>query len=149
MSNDPNPQEALDAIQSARAEVGRSLTYPFLWDLGYGGILAVMTWGAGLSQPWSVVTLGLSMTGLALMVRWWKRRVGWWVGGFNPPKARWVTVGLMVVVLGCLGLSLATRFGHAPAWWPFAAAAMAGMSGIIGGRLWMWVYRGELQERAR
>lgn len=149
MTNEPNPQEALDAIQSARAEVGKSLNYPFAWDLGYGAVIAVMVGGASLPQPWSIVTLALSMVALALMVRWWRARVGWWVGGFNPPRARWVAIGLMVVFLGCLFLSLTTRFGGGAWWPPIVGAVVAGLSGMIGGRLWMHVYRRELQERAQ
>lgn len=146
MTNEPNPQEALDAIQSARAEVGKSLNYPFIWDLGYGAIVAVMVGGASLDAPWSILTLGLSLSALALMVRWWRARVGWWVGGFNPPKARWVAIGLLIILLACLALSLTTRFGGGAWWPPLVGAVVAGVAGIIGGRLWMYVYRKELQE---
>ncbi len=145
MSNEPNPQEALDAIRAARAEVGKSANYPFIWDLGYGAIIALMVGGAALPQPWNLMSLGLSMAGLALMVRWWRDHIGWWVSGFHPPKARWVAIGMAAVLVACLIASLSTRFGQGAWWVPLVASGVAGLAGIIGGRLWMRVYRKELQ----
>lgn len=145
----PNPQEALASIQAARATVGQTLDYPVAWDLLYGLILAVMIGGAGLDQPWSALTLFGSLGALFFMVRWWRKRTGWWVSGYSPPKARWVAVGLAVVIMGLMGLSFWTRFGDGAWWLPIVAGGLAGVAGIIGGRLWMHVYRKELQGEGR
>lgn len=149
MTNEPNPQDALAEIAAARASLGQELNYPFAYDLAYGGILALMVGGAGLQSPWSTITLGISLTALVLMVQWWRKRVGWWVNGFSPPRARWVAFGLMGVVLALMGLSFWPRFGDGPLWVAFVAGGLAGLAGIIGGRIWMAVYRQELKATAR
>ena len=149
MTNDPTPQEALAQIQAARANLDQELKYPFAYDLAYGGVLALMVGGAGFDQPWSSVTLGVSLAGLVLLVRWWRSATGWWVSGFSPPRARWVAIGLMIVIMGLMGLSFWPRFGDGPVWVALVAGALAGLAGIIGGRIWMAVYRKELREVAR
>lgn len=146
MTNEPDPREALASIAAARAEVGKTLEYPVTWDFYYGGVIALMVAGAGLPQPWSVLTLLVSLAGLGFMVHWWRARTGWWVNGYSPRRARWVAITLAVVLTGCLGLSLWTRFGDGPVWLPLAAGALAGLAGVIGGRWWMIVYRKELAE---
>ncbi|HRH20678.1 MAG TPA: hypothetical protein PLE81_08580 [Brevundimonas sp.] len=149
MTNEPSPQEALAEIAAARASLGQELNYPFAYDLAYGGMLALMVGGAGLQTPWSTITLLVSLAALALMVNWWRKHTGWWVNGFSPPRARWVTVGLMVVVMALMGLSFWPRFGDGPVWVALVAGGLAGLAGIIGGRLWMAVYRQELKDTAR
>ena len=143
---DPNPQEALASIAAARAEVGRTLEYPLAWDFAYAAMLAVLVGGAGLPQPWSSLTLVLSMGALAFMVRWWRAKTGWWVNGYSPPKARWVAFGMVVVMMGLMGLSFWTRIFDGPMWAPLVAGALAGVTGFVGGRLWMRAYRRDLME---
>ncbi|MBN8553742.1 MAG: hypothetical protein J0L52_12705 [Caulobacterales bacterium] len=149
MTNESDPREALAEIAAARASLGQELSYPFLYDLAYGGVLALMVGGAGLQSPWSTITLGVSLTALVLMINWWRKHTGWWVNGFSPPRARWVAIGLSVVVMALMGLSFWPRFGDGPLWVALVAGALAGIAGIIGGRLWMAVYRRELRETAR
>ena len=144
MTQDPTPQEALASIQAARARVGETLTYPFGWDLSYGGMLALMVGGAGLPQPWSTLTLVLSIVALVFMVQWWRKRTGWWVSGYAPPRARWVAWVMVAVMMGLMGLSFWTRLFDGPFWAPIVAGALAGVTGIIGGRLWMRAYRRDL-----
>ena len=146
MTQDHNPQEALASIQEARASVGQSLDYPFAWDLFYGAILGLMVGGAGLPQPWSTLTLVLSLAALALMVRWWRNRVGWWVDGYSPPRARWVAIGMAAIMIALMGLSFWTRLFDGPVWAPVVAGVLAGVTGVVGGRLWMRAYRRDLLE---
>ncbi len=146
MTQDPNPQEALASIQAARASVGKSLDYPFAWDLFYGAIFGLMVGGAGFPQPWSTVTLVLSLVALAFMVRWWRNRTGWWVSGYSPPRARWVAFGLVPVMMALMGLSFWTRLFDGPVWVPFLAGTLAAIAATIGGRLWMRAYRRDLLE---
>ena len=78
------------------------------------------------------------------MVQWWRKRFGWWVSGYSPKKARWVAFGMVAIMLPLMGLSLWTRLGDGPAWLPLLAAGLAWLVAVIGGRLWMRVYRKEL-----
>lgn len=144
MTDDPN--EALASIQAARAEVGKKLDYPVGWDIAYGLIFAGLVGGAGLPNPWSILLLVLSLAALAFMVKWWRERVGWWVNGYAPKNARWVAVGMVGIMLVLMMGSYWTRFGDGPWWMPIVTGGLAWVLGVVGGRIWMKVYRKEIEE---
>jgi len=144
MTQDPNPHEALASIRDARASVDRNLDYPVAWDMLYGLVMALLVGGQGLPGLWASATFVFSMLGVVLMVQWWRKRFGWWVSGYSPKKARWVAFGMVAAMLPLMGLSLSTRLGDGVWWLPLLAAGLAWLVAVIGGRLWMRVYRKEL-----
>lgn len=146
MSNDIDPAEALASIKAARAEVGKTMDYPIAWDFVFGLIIAAMVAGQGLPTQWSTLVLIFSILGLIWMMKWWRDRFGWWVNGYGPRKARWVSFGLAAVLFACMGLSLWTRHFDGPWWAPVAAGGIAFVTSIVFGRWWMAVYRRELAE---
>lgn len=145
MTQDPNPHEALAAIQAARVDVPGAVDYPIGYDLLYGGACALLVAGQGMPQPWSFIVLPIAMAGLALMVAGWRKRFGWWVTGYSPKRARWVAIGLGLVLLGLIGLSLYGR-GVGPDWLFLVSGALGFFASIAGSRLWMHVWRKELAE---
>ncbi len=140
-----DPAEALASLKAARGAVGRSMTYPFGYDLLYGGVCALLVAGQGLPQPWAVLTVPIALGALALMVRWWKNRFSFWVDGFQPKGARWVAV-----VVGVLfaALTIGSLVGREKGilWLPLATGAVAFVGAVVGGRWWMAVYRRDLAE---
>lgn len=142
---DPNPHEALAAIRDARSAVGRDMKYPVTWDIGYGAVCASIVGSQGLSQPWGILLLGVSLCALALMVRWWRDKMGWWVNGYGPKRARWVAFGLAAALIGLIGVSLWAKYNDGLWWIPAISAALAFAASIIAGRLWMRAYRRDLK----
>ena len=143
MTEDPN--EALARIRDAREGVTGTLTYPVGWDLAYGAICGLMVASQGLPTPWAMLALVIALAGLAICVQWWRNRVGWWVSGYSPKRARWVAIGLAVVLIALMGLSI---WGKAASisWMPLATGAAGFVLAIVGGRLWMHVWKRELSE---
>ncbi len=146
MTNQPDPHEALASIREARSAMGRDLDYPAGWDVFYGAICGALVLSQGLPTPWSLVLLVGSVAAMALMVRWWRARTGWWVNGYGPPKARWVAFGLAAVLLALISVSVWARFNEGPIWVPFAAGLAGALAAGFGGRLWMKVYRQDLRD---
>lgn len=143
MTEDPN--EALARIRDAREGVTGTLTYPVGWDLAYGAICGLMVASQGLPTPWAMLALVIALAGLAICVQWWRNRVGWWVSGYSPKRARWVAIGLALILIALMGLSI---WGKAAGmvWMPLATGVAGFVSAIIGGRLWMRVWKRELAE---
>lgn len=142
---DPNPQEALAAIQAARSSVAPDIAYPIGYDVLYGAACGLLLASQGLPMPWSMVALALSCSGLALMMTAWRKKFGWWVSGYSPKRARWVAFALLPVFLGLLGLSLYGRY--VGPWWLFIVSGGIGfVVAIAASRLWMRVWRKELAE---
>lgn len=142
MTQDPN--EALASIQAARETVGRDMDYPAYWHLIYAFLLAVMVGGAGLGQPWSSLTLAVSLGGLFMMMRWWRARFGWWISARTSPRAQAVGIGLAVILMALMGLSFWTSLWGGPWWAPVVAATLAWLVGFLAGFAWMRAFKKDL-----
>lgn len=146
MTDDPN--EALASIREARGAVARDLDYPPGYGLLYSLVLALLVIGPGLPHPWTAITAPIALGGLALLVHWWRKRFGFWISGFAPKRARWVSVGMGVALVALLAMSFyGQKVGP---WWLFlVSGALAFILGLAGGQLWMTVWRRELEEAGR
>jgi len=145
MTDPSNPKDALAAIQAARAGVPGEMRYPPTYDLAYGLVCGLLVAGQGLPMPWSMIALVVALAGLALLVHWWKSRVGWWVSGYSPKRARWVAIGLATVLIALMGVSLWGK-DSGIVWMPLATGAAGFVAAVFGGRLWMHVWKRELAE---
>jgi hypothetical protein len=146
MTENPTPEEALAAIKAARGEVGRSLDYHPVWDVVGGIPVAVMVGGQGLPPPWSTLTVVFGILGVVWMMNAWKARYGWWVNGYGPRNARWVSLALIALILPLMIAGLWTSLWNGPWWLPLVNAVIAWIIMSIGSRVWMLVYRSELDE---
>lgn len=147
MTQDPDPHEALASIRAARAELVRDTRYPVIWDLGYGAICGSLVASQTLPTAYGAPILVLAIVGLAIYVSLWRSRSGFWIDGFSPRRARWIAIGMMVVLLGLVGLAL--WFRSQEFWWGALIVFAGGfVTAIIGSRIWMRVWRGELVEDA-
>jgi len=101
-----DPKDALASIREAREGVTGTLAYPVGWDIAYGAICGGLVASQGLPVPWSMLVLVFALAGLAICVQWWRNRVGGWVRGYSPKRARWVAFALAAVLVGLMGLSI-------------------------------------------
>lgn len=147
MTNPPDPKEALAAIDAARRTLPGDMKHPLGYDLAYGLVCGLLVAGQGLPQPWSALVLAVSLAGLALLVHWWRSQHGWWINGYSPRRARWIAISLAAVLIGLMGLSIWGRIAGV-AWTPLATGTAGGVAAIVGGRLWMRVWRRELEGTA-
>ena len=145
MTQDPNPHEALAAIQEVRAGMAPPADYPIGYDLAYGAVCALLVAGQGLPQPWSVAVLPIALGGLGGLVMWWRKKYGWWVSGYSPKRARWVAFGLVAVFLALICVTIYGRT-VGPSWLYLVSGGAAFVAAIAGSRLWLHVWRKELAE---
>ena len=145
MTQDPNPHEALASIKAAREGLAQPIDYPIGYDLLYGAICGLLVAGQGLPQPWSFIVLPIALGGLAVLVMWWRKTYGWWVSGYSPKRARWAAIGLAVVLIGLMGVSIWGKTAGI-AWAPLATGAAGFVAAIVGGRIWMAIWKRELAE---
>lgn len=100
-----------------------------------------------LDMPLNTIGVALSVIGLAILFRRESDRLGVSVTGVTPRHARWVAIGLGMVMLP---LMLAAIWLNARVESPAALAlgaaglmAAAFITCLIGSRLWLRVYRRE------
>lgn len=145
MTQDPSPQEALASIHSARTGLASVADYPIGYDILYGAVCALLVAGPGLPGRWPIAIIPVAMAGLAWMVTAWRKKFGWWVNGYSPKKARWVSWGLAAVLVALAFLSIRGQ-SAGPDWLFLVSGALGFVAAIAGSRLWMKVWRKELAE---
>lgn len=144
MTDPKTAAEALDSLKQSRAAVAERLTAGSVtYDLIYSALVGAMVAGFALPRPWPFVCIGVSCLGLGLLARDWTQRRGVWVSGVTPPRARWVAIGLGVLMVGFLlgAVRVADVGGQTPAILGLAGAA-AGIA-FAASRLWLRVFRRE------
>jgi hypothetical protein len=149
MTQDMSPDEALASIREAKAGLGRNVDYPIGWDILFALMIAAMFAGLGVPPLSPALVLLGSLGGLFWMVSWWRNRFGWWVNAWEPKKARWVIFVMWPPLIGCVGLSIWSRYFGGPWWAPLVSGALTFVITLGFGRWWMSVYRKELAEEAQ
>jgi len=117
-----------------------------MWDVVGGIPIAIMVGGQGLPPPWSTLTVVFGLLGVVWSMNAWKARFGWWVNGYSPRKARWVSFALVALIMPLMLAGLWTSLWDGPRWLPLVNAVIAWIIMAIGSRVWMKVYRRELAE---
>jgi peptidoglycan/LPS O-acetylase OafA/YrhL len=149
MNTQPDPAEALAAIAEARRNVhDRVATHGWRYDLTYAGLVAVMVGAQSLDQPYGVTGVALGVAGLAVIFQRETRRTGVRVTGVSPRRARWVAIGLGLLMAAAMMGMVALRHLTPPGF-PLVPAVLAVMvlafaAALIGSRVWRRVYRAEM-----
>lgn len=147
MSEDRTPQQALDEIRLAREQMFQKMDgWPWWYDAGYAASLGILVAGGGYPTVISLACTGVGLAILGLIVRKWIERTGVWVNGYKPRRARWVAIGLAVVLIGLMMCSLTLgRYGGI-AWIPPVMGLAGGALAVIGSRIWTRIYLAETRE---
>ncbi len=142
----PGPVEALEAIRQSRASVAdRMGKASWTYDLIYSSITAVMVAGQVAPLPFNVLASAGGACAFALLARKWAQRTGVFVSGVTPKRARWVAFGVGgVVVVLMLDALWAGRVHHE--WMAIPLGLVGFVTALIGSRLWMRVFRAEIQD---
>lgn len=144
----PDPAEALAAIKRSQDDVHRRVAAgSWRYDLTYSALCAGMVGSQVLDAPLNTLGVALGVIGLAVLFRREANRLGVSITGLSPRRARWVAIGLGMVLLP---LMLAAIILNARVESPVtlalgAAGLMAAAFALclIGSRLWLRVYRRE------
>lgn len=145
-----DPAEALAAIQRSRQAVhDRVASGGWGYDLTYAALVAGLIGSQALDQPFAVAGTSLGIAGLAIIFRKEVRRTGVQVTGFSPRQARWVAMGLgLVLAAVMMGVVLLKHeVGPELPLAPITVAVMAGVFALALGasRVWRRVYRAEMR----
>lgn len=150
-NTDPNPAEALAAIEASRRTVhDRIATKGWRYDLTYAALAAVMVGAQVLDNPFNILGITLGVLGLAVLFQSETKRTGLLITGVTPRAARWVAIA-MGLLMGAIMLGLvALRFRTDLPVTGIGAGAtgVAFVIALIGSRVWRRVYRAEMRGAA-
>lgn len=146
--DNPDPVEALAAIQRAQKDVHRKVgAGSWRYDITYSAVIAGMIGSQALGMPLSTLGVAIGVMVLMIMLRRESDRLGVMVTGVSPRRARWVAFGLGMVLLGMM-LAMIVLESKAPsvAILAFGTAVIMVLSFVVAlaaSRLWLRVYRRE------
>lgn len=148
MTQDPTPAEALAVIQRSQKEVQRTVAAgSWRYDLGYSAICAMMVGTQALDMPQNTLGIAIGVLLLAVLFRREADRLGVSITGLSPRRARWVAIGLGMVLLPLMLLAIrlndVATSGFILALGAAALMATAFTFCLLGSRLWLRVYRRE------
>ena len=148
MTEDPTAAEALAAIQRSRRDVQRKVAAgSWRYDLGYSAICAMMVGTQALDMPMSTLGVAVGVLLLTVLFRREANRLGVSINSMSPRRARWVALGLSLVLLPLMLVAiLLNHFATSGVILALGAAALMAAAFVfclIGSRLWLRVYRRE------
>lgn len=152
MTNDPNPADALAAIEASRRAVHeRVATKGWRYDITYAAIAAFMVGGQAFDNPFNIFASSFGVLGMVVLFQHEARRTGVRVTGVSPRYARWVAIAIGLFAAAIIvGLTVVRReMPDIDA--RVIAAASAGLAfvvALIGSRVWRRVYRAEMRGKA-
>ncbi|MBX9617431.1 MAG: hypothetical protein K2X25_17705 [Caulobacteraceae bacterium] len=141
MTQDPTPQQALEAIRSIRADLDRRLVYPLgsrvIHATLMAGVVAVFAAPAGVAFGLAVL-IALGAIVVALRDR---ARLGWQAGVGLSRGAQAVGLGLGLAMMALIALAMSPRLFDGPVWAGPLAVALAWLAAFAAGEVWMRAYR--------
>ncbi|RZJ03026.1 MAG: hypothetical protein EON89_13075 [Brevundimonas sp.] len=148
MTKDPTPAEALAAIQRSQQDIQRKVAAgSWRYDIGYSAICSMMVGTQALDMPLSTLGVAVGVLLLTVLFRREANRLGVSITGLSPRRARWVAIGLGMVLIPLMVLAiLLNHFATSGVMLALGAAALMATAFVfclIGSRLWLRVYRRE------
>ncbi len=139
-----DPIDALNQVQAARAHMADRYTRgSWLYDLFYsllvGGLVAIMA----SPMPYNLLYEAVLLTCLLILARWWKNRTGMWLSGVQPARARWVAIGMGLLLVPLIVVNLWWSRKGGGAWAPMVTGGAGAIVAFVGSRIWTGVYRRE------
>ena len=140
-----SPKQALESARAARGAVADKVAKgSWIYDLIYSGLVAGLIASQGLPTPISLVGMAVCTTFLVVLAKGWAARNGVWISGVTPPRARWVAIGLGLVMATLMFVALYGSRTYETPWMALALTPVAFVVALGGSRLWLAVYRREI-----
>ena len=152
MENDKATADAtaqLAALDADRAAMADRAMQPWWYDVALGLLVFGMLAQYSLDSDWlSFVSSLVFVAGCVALATWYRRRHGFWVGGFRAGRTRraigaWMAL-YVVVLLGAVWLENVQHVGGAMV----VAGAVLGVAATLSSRWWTRIYIAELRDAA-
>jgi hypothetical protein len=136
--------EALAAMQASQARLAAAANCPPERHLIFGALIGALVLTPALPVTLMFVVEAVVLVGIALVVRWDRRRTGMFINGYRRGKTRWVTFSMLAAFLALyVGSTLLAFDWHLP-WGSVACGVITVAIGYFASIRWQRVFRREM-----
>jgi hypothetical protein len=137
-------QRALDDARRIKAEFADKAACPPGWHFVFGALMGSVVAAQAANPPYTLYLEGGVVVAVALLLVFWKRRMGYFINGYRAGRTRRVTATLLAVFLVVYGVSVYLKAARGLAWAPLAGAVIVFVAATWASVVWQRVYRAEL-----
>lgn len=145
MNQDYDAAEALAAIGDARATLAAASATPPLRHFAFAALMGALVAAPAVPLPIRFLVLAGAAVGIALIVRWDRRRTGMFINGYRAGATRPLTFALLAVWMVLYALSNWLAIGQHRIWPSIALALVATGVGYIASQHWCRVFAREMR----
>ena len=135
---------ALEGMMAAERRLAEGPDYPMWRHAVFGAIMAGLTLAQGFGAHGLPLTV-FAMAGIAWIVTDDRRRYGMFVNGYRKGRTLQLTLGLVVLVLGAMGVEIYARTQGLPLWVKLATAGAVFFAATGASIWWTRIYQRELR----
>jgi hypothetical protein len=136
--------EALAAMRASQARLALAANCPpqrhFAFAVLLGGLVAT----PALRPFYALLAEGVLLIGIAVLVRWDRRRTGMFINGYRAGRTRPLTFLLLAVVLALYAAGFWLSRGRGLWWGPLATGAVAAAIAFQASVVWKRIFRREM-----
>ncbi|MEJ0066468.1 MAG: hypothetical protein WDM85_14550 [Caulobacteraceae bacterium] len=137
--------DALAAMQASRERLAAAANCPPARHLAFAGLLGGLVAAQAAPDPINLCLDALLVLGVALVIRWDRRRTGMFINGYRAGPTRPVTFGVLAFTLATLGLCDWLMFFRGIGWAPLAGGVVVAVVGYLASSIWQGIYLRELR----
>ena len=136
--------KALAMIRTSRSDLVTASDTPPSRHLAFAALMGTLVGCPAVPLPWRFGILALLMIGVALIIRWDRRRTGMFVNGYRAGRTRKVTLAMLAFSLALYGVSVWMADGRHMTWPSLVLGGIATVACYFGSRFWCGVFKREM-----
>ena len=136
--------DALAAIRTSRSHLVAACDTPPSRHLAFAGLMGSLVACPAVALPWRFGVLSAILIGLALVIRWDRRRTGMFVNGYRAGRTRTVTFIMLAFCLALYAISVWLADGRHLILPSLGLGLLAMTGAFLGSRAWCRTFAREM-----
>ncbi len=138
--------DALSAIRTSRRRLVSASDTPPSRHLAFAALMGTLVAAPAVPLPWRFGVMVAIFVGVALVIRWDRRRTGMFINGYRAGRTRKVTFAMLAFSLGLYGVSVWMADGRHMIWPSLVLGSIATIGCWFGSRFWCIVFEREMTD---
>lgn len=138
--------DALATIRASRSQLVTACDTPPSRHLAFAGLMGMLVAAPAVPLPWRFGVLAAMLIGVALVIRWDRRRTGMFVNGYRAGRTRKVSFAMLAFSMALYGVSVWLADGRHMIWPSLVLGGIATIGCWIGSRYWCSVFEREMTD---